>query len=92
VKGDCTDPAGNLTEGNCGIVKYLKTFINLLAGLVGVSVVAVLVFGGVQYSTSAGNPQAAAAAKKRISNAILALVTFALMYGFLQWVVPGGVL
>lgn len=90
VKQECTK--GDLSEKNCGITRYLKLFINLLSGLVGVVVVVVLVLGGIQYTTSAGDPNAAAAAKKRISNAILALIAFALMYGFLQWLVPGGVL
>lgn len=83
---------GDLSEANCGITRYLKLFINTLSALVGIVVVAVLVIGGIQYSTSGGDPNAAAAAKKRISNAILALVAFGLMYGFLQWLVPGGVL
>lgn len=86
---DCKD--GDLSEANCGITRYLKILINTLSALVGVAVVAVLVIGGIQYSTSAGDPNAAAAAKKRITNAILALVLFGTMYGFLQWLVPGGV-
>jgi hypothetical protein len=90
VAVECTN--GDLSEGNCGITRYLKWFINTLSAMVGIVVIAVLVIGGIQYSTSGGDPNAAAAAKKRISNAILALVAFGLMYGFLQWLVPGGVL
>lgn len=90
AKMECTK--GDLSEANCGITRYLRAFINLLSALVGIVVVMVMVIGGIQYSTSAGDPNAAAAAKKRISNAILALITFAMMYGFLQWIVPGGVL
>lgn len=85
---DCKD---DLSYSNCGITRLLVSFINILSGLVGVVVVGVLVVGGIQYSTSAGDPNAAAAAKKRIGNAILALVAFGMMYGFLQWLVPGGV-
>ncbi len=86
---DCK--GGDISEANCGITHYLKIFINTLSALVGVTVVAVLVMGGIQYSTSAGDPNAAAAAKQRITNGILALVAFGMMYGFLQWLVPGGV-
>lgn len=88
IEADCTDTSAK----NCGITRYLIWLINLLAAVVGVTVVAVMIAGGIQYSTSAGDPQAAAAARKRISNALLALVSFGLMYGFLQWLVPGGVL
>lgn len=81
-----------LTADNCGIVRYILFFTNILSALVGIVVVAVIIVAGIQYTTSAGDPQAAAAAKKRISNAILALIAFGLTYAFLQWVVPGGVL
>lgn len=89
IKAECS---GDLSQDNCGITRYLAILINLLSGMVGVTVVCVLIVGGIQYSTSAGDPQAAAAARKRISNALLALVAFGMMYGFLQWIVPGGVL
>lgn len=90
VAQECDD--ADLTASNCGITRYLILLINVLSGLVGITVVGVMIFAGIQYSTSSGDPSAAAAAKKRISNAVLALVLFATMYGFLQWVVPGGVL
>ncbi len=83
---------GDISSSNCGITRYLILLINVLSGLVGVTVVGVMIFAGIQYSVSSGDPSAAAAAKKRISNAVLALVLFATMYGFLQWIVPGGVL
>lgn len=90
VAQECTD--GDISSSNCGITRYLILFINVLSGMVGIVVIAVLTIGGIQYSTSAGDPNAVAAARKRISNALLALVAFGMMYGFLQWIVPGGVL
>jgi hypothetical protein len=80
------------TAANCGITRYLKLFVNVLTGLVGVAVVGSVIFGGIQYSMSAGDAQKVAAARRRISNALLALLVFALTYGFLQWIIPGGVL
>lgn len=77
---------------NCGITRKLKLFINILTGMVGVAIVISVIIGGIQYSMSAGDAQKVAAARSRIANALLALVVFALTYGFLQWVVPGGVL
>lgn len=85
---DCTD--ANLNQNNCGIIYYLKMFINVLSAMVGIVVIGVIIVGGIQYATSAGDPGAAAAAKKRIINALIALVMFFLTYAFLQWVVPGG--
>ncbi len=79
-------------KDDCGITKYIIIFINVLSAILGVVITISIIVAGIQYSASAGNPQAVEASKKRISNAILALVVFAFMFGFLQWIVPGGVL
>lgn len=79
-----------LTKDNCGIVKYIITFIDVLSGLVGIIVTIMIVVGGIQYSASRDNPQATAAAKARITNAVIALIFFLFTFAFLQWVVPGG--
>lgn len=89
-KGDCK--SGNIDKSNCGIIAYLITAINILSGLVGVVVVVMIAIGGIQYSTSRDNPQATAAAKDRIRNAIIALVAYIFMWAFLQYLIPGGVL
>jgi hypothetical protein len=97
-EGDCepgADDTGKqipVDSSNCGIIGYLVTGINILSSLVGVVVVIMIAIGGIQYSVSRDNPQAVQAAKSRIMNAILALVAYMFMYGFLQWIVPGGVL
>lgn len=81
-----------ITKENCGIVDILVTTIRVLSGLVGVVVVVMIAYGGVQYALARDNPQAVSAAKSKIVNAILALVFYLMIFGFLQWVVPGGVL
>jgi hypothetical protein len=97
LQGDCKVALSevNNTDSNpdndCGIVKYLVIFINVLSALVGIVVVIMITIGGIQYSASRDNPQATAAAKQRILNAILALVAFLFMFAFLQWLVPGGI-
>lgn len=80
-----SDPDAKKIQG------YLQDGINLLTGLAGLAITASVIMGGIQYSTSGGNPQAASAAKKRISNAFLALLALVFLYTFLQWIVPGGV-
>ena len=70
---------------------FIDPLIKFLAIGVGVIVVIMVIVGGVQYATSAGNPQAAANARKRILNAILAFVVFIFLYALLNWIVPGGV-
>lgn len=88
----CDPPGGAaLDENNCGIVAYVQAAINILTALVGVVVVIMVAVGGVQYTTSRDNPQETAAAKRRIYNAILALLVYLFTFAFLQYLVPGGV-
>lgn len=75
---------------NNPLVSMLTIFINFLGVGVGVIVVIMVIVGGIQYTTAGGNPQAVSAARKRILNAIIALIAFLLLYSFLQWLVPGG--
>lgn len=87
LEGECLDGI----EANCGIMEYVIIIINILSAVVGVIVVIMIVIGGIQYSTARDNPQGVAAARERIINALLALVSYLAITAFLQWVVPGGV-
>ena len=73
------------------IVKYLNVIVDVLSVAVGLVVIAMIIIGGIQYSMAGDNPSAVTAAKKRIANALLALLAYALTFSFLQWIVPGGV-
>jgi hypothetical protein len=81
----------NLDSSNCGIYRILLIAINLLSAMVGVVVVIMVIVGGIQYSSAGADPQKVAAARGKISNALLALVAYLFMFSFLQWVVPGGI-
>lgn len=50
-----------------------------------------IVIGGIQYSLSKGDSGAVASAKKRIVNALLALLAFIFLRAFLEWIIPGGI-
>jgi hypothetical protein len=50
-----------------------------------------LIMGGVQYSSSNGDPQKITAAKNRISTTIIALVAYMFLFAFLQFLIPGGI-
>lgn len=72
--------------------KYLKPFIRLLSAAVGILAVAAVIFGGIQFSASGGDPQKVANAKKHITNALIALVAYLLLFAFLNFIIPGGLL
>ncbi len=71
------------------IVTWAKWILTFLSGLVGITVVFMIVLSGIQYITSAGNPDAAKAARGRLTNAILGLLLFILMVGILNFIIPG---
>ena len=97
---DCTfsaDPAA--TSGKCStaqrcdlIEKYLNPFIQLLSAGVGLAVTIAIIIGGIQYSSSAGDPQRASIAKGHIRNAIIALIVFMFLYAILKFAVLPGVI
>lgn len=92
TNGNVSPSAGDCSKlAKCDLVtKYLNPFINFMAAFVGVAVVISLIIGGIQYSSSAGDPQKVGAAKNRIRNAIIALVTFLFLYALLNFLIPGG--
>jgi hypothetical protein len=77
--------------GNGGaIAEYLKLILQLLGGGIGLIITLMLIIGGVQYITSAGDPARIKAAKQRIQDALIALFLFLTAYAFLIFIVPGG--
>lgn len=80
----CDPNAGDPISG------YLSGIINFLAGGVVVVVTAMIVMGGFQYIWAHGSPDLIQKAKKQITNAVIALLTFIFIYAFLQWLIPGG--
>jgi len=86
-------PALACSRSNCDLVAtYVNPLINLLSVVFGLIAVASIIMGGIQFSASEGDPQKASRAKNRISNTIVAIFAYALLYGFLEFLVPGGFL
>lgn len=73
------------------IMAWVLTLINFLAAGTGLVITIGIIVGGIQYATAGANPQAVSQAKRRITNAIIALIAFVFLYAFMQWLVPGGV-
>lgn len=86
VGGNCMD----ITK--CDFVKkYVDPFVAFMAALVGVAVVISIVIGGIQYGSSGGDPSKVTAAKNRIRNSIVALITFFFLFAILNFLMPGGI-
>lgn len=94
LPNDCVseERGGPVDSSNCGILRYLVIFINVLSALAGIAIVGSIIYGGIQYSMAGSDPQKVSEAKGRIRNAIIALMFFLFMYALLNYLVPGGVL
>ena len=77
-------------KGN-SIIDLAFALIRFLSIGVGIVMVASLVFAGVQYTASAGNPQATAKALGRISSTAMAFVIYLLIFAILNWLIPAGI-
>ena len=75
-----------------GIYGVLAIVVNVLTAAVGVAAVIGIVIAGVQYMTSSGDPATMTKAKNRIVQVVIGLVAWGLMWAFLEWLLPGGVL
>ncbi len=73
-----------------GIGYILGVAIDVLLILIGACAVIGIIISGIQYSASAGDPTAMAKAKKRIIEIIIGVLAYGLLWGFLNWLIPGG--
>lgn len=92
LDGCTSDPDAICNKNTCDFVKkYINPAISTVSIIFGLIIVISLIAGGIQYSASAGDPSKVSAAKKRITMTIVALICYAFLYGFLQFLVPGGI-
>lgn len=78
-------------DNHCDLIKkYINPGINLLTMIFGLIATGSLILGGIQYSASEGDPNKAGQAKNRIANTIFAIIAYFFLYGFLQFLIPGG--
>jgi hypothetical protein len=91
-------PSGNVSQSqvdNClkksPIISRIQQIVDFLSAGVAIIVVGVILVGGIQYIIAGGNATAVTAARKRITNGVIALAAFLFMFAFLQWLIPGGV-
>jgi hypothetical protein len=82
---------GCQAKGN-PIMDMLFAFIRVLTTGVGLVIVGSLVYAGIQYSASRGDPQNTAKAISRIQANVIALLIFIFGYAFLNYLIPGAVL
>jgi hypothetical protein len=90
-KGDAYEISNNPATGGA-IVAYVVLILKLLNELVGMVIIFVLIIAGIQYITSVGDASRIKNAKKRITQAITALVLYMLSIAILTFLIPGGII
>ena len=67
-------------------MKQVNNIINVVIGVIGFVAVAFIIFGGIQYTTSAGDPGKVKKAKDTILYGIIGLVVAMLAYAIVNFV------
>ena len=78
-------------QGKGGVIEdFAYAIIRFLSYGVGLVLAASLIYAGIMYSTSSGNPENTQAAKKRILNTMIGLIFYIFIFAIIQYLVPGG--
>ena len=73
-----------------GIWGMLRVIINIMTAGIGITAVGGLLYGGILYASSGGSPDNVKKAKTIITDIVIGLVAYALMFAFLNFIIPGG--
>lgn len=74
------------------LIQQMTQIIQFLTIGVSVVITIIVIIGGFQYMTARNNPQAVTGAKKKIAAALIAFVAYMLLWAFMQYLIPGGVI
>ncbi len=85
---DCS----NGLDGECEVVDIVVIITNTLSALAATVIVAMIVWGGIQYSMAGADASKVQAAKQKIMNALIALLLLIFGFSIIQWLVPGGLI
>lgn len=86
----CDQGEGKDLKDN-GIWGLLLIVINILTAGVGIMAVGGIIYGSILYTSSGNSPDQIKKAKQIIINVVIGIVMYALMYSFLNFVIPGGI-
>lgn len=79
------------TDSGTPIMGIIIQLINFLAVGVGIAVVGGIIWGGMLYASSNGDPSKTKQGVTVIINAVVGLLLFMFMYAIINYLVPGGV-
>lgn len=89
INCDARNDSGKVEDN--AIWKLLLITLNIMIAGVGVLAVTGVVYGAVLYTTAADRPEQIKKAKETITNVVIGVLAFGLMYSLLNFLIPGGV-
>jgi hypothetical protein len=81
----------NCDGGGTGVLALLTTAIKIMTAGVGILAVGGVVYGAILYTSANGSMEQTKKAKEVIYNVAFGLIAYALMFSFLNFIIPGGV-
>lgn len=89
----CEDAkSGGTDVANSGVFKLLVWVLNIMTAGVGIAAVGALVYAGILYASAGGGSDQIVKSKKIITDTVIGIVVYALMFLVINWLVPGGVI
>ena len=82
----------NDSSNGGGIFGILLIILNVLTFGIGIAGTLGIVIAGVMYLTARDNEAQVVKAKNMLLNVVIGLAAYALLWAFLQWIIPGGVI
>jgi hypothetical protein len=77
---------GNVPEALDGDEGMVKKVVNVMLYAIGIIAVVMIIFGGIKYSTSAGDSNKVTSAKNTLLYAVVGLVVAIFAYAIVNWV------
>ena len=83
---------GNLKDDGkgCGVYTVLNLIVDILSIGIGIVSVIGITIVGIQYLTAGGNEAQTTKAKRRLSEIVIGIIAYVLLYALMQWLLPGG--
>lgn len=84
-------PADASDVANTGIWGVLLLAINILTAGVGIAAIGGVIYGSVLYTTAGGSQEQVKKAMGIITNVVIGVIAYALMFAGLNFLIPGGI-
>jgi hypothetical protein len=86
----CSGVTGSGKVEETGLWSVLLTAINILTAGIGIAAVAGVIYASILYTSAGGSAEQTKKAMGIITNIVIGVIAYALMYALLNFIIPGG--